>query len=194
GAESGRHGIICSRRCDMEVPDDRRPSAAPERSRGGRRIPADGAEQRGRAGRRVPRRGRRRTAGRGEAPARRLHDRPPRPHRLRAGAGRGTARRPPLHRADHRGGRRGRPSVERELAAARRVAPFCTAPIIAADAEADPPYTVSEYIEGPSLRTLVTERGALTGGELTRLAIGTATALAAIHEAGVVHRDFKPAN
>ncbi|TDC64945.1 serine/threonine protein kinase, partial [Actinomadura sp. GC306] len=98
-----------------------------------------------------------------------------------------------LH-ADFRTDARARTAFERELAAARRVAPFCTAPIFAADADADPPYIVSEYIEGPSLRELVAGRGVLAGTELTRLAIGTATALAAIHEAGVVHRDFKPAN
>src|SRR5690606_14165387 len=31
-------------------------------------------------------------------------------------------------------------------------------------------------------------------GDLQRLAVNTATALAAIHEAGIVHRDFKPGN
>ncbi|MFG2087081.1 peptidylprolyl isomerase [Spirillospora sp. NPDC048824] len=89
---------------------------------------------------------------------------------------------------------RARTGFERELAAARRVAAFCTAPVLAAEADGDTPYIVSEYIDGPTLRDLVSERGAFTAGELTRLAIGTATALAAIHEADVVHRDFKPAN
>ncbi|MEU8799280.1 peptidylprolyl isomerase [Spirillospora sp. NPDC048819] len=89
---------------------------------------------------------------------------------------------------------RARTGFERELAAARRVAPFCTAPVLAAEADGDTPYIVSEYIDGPSLRDLVSERGVFTAADLTRLAIGTATALAAIHDAGVVHRDFKPAN
>ncbi|GAA3184548.1 serine/threonine-protein kinase [Nonomuraea roseoviolacea] len=83
---------------------------------------------------------------------------------------------------------------ERELAALQRVAPFCTARVLAADPGADPPYVVSEYVEGPSVLQAVRERGVLKGADLDRLAIATATALGAIHAAGVVHRDFKPAN
>ena len=81
-----------------------------------------------------------------------------------------------------------------ELASAKRVAPFCTAQILDADVEGDTPYLVSEFIEGPSLREVVDSRGPSSGGDLQRLAIGTVTALAAIHEAGIVHRDFKPTN
>ena len=36
--------------------------------------------------------------------------------------------------------------------------------------------------------------GPLPEGDLQRLAVGTATALTAIHGAGVMHRDFKSAN
>ncbi|WP_460341133.1 serine/threonine-protein kinase [Actinoallomurus acanthiterrae] len=82
----------------------------------------------------------------------------------------------------------------KELAAARKVDPFCTARILDADVEGDLPYIVSEFIDGPSLRQVVREDGPLRGSVLHRLAIGTATALVAIHQADVVHRDFKPAN
>ncbi|WP_396452997.1 serine/threonine-protein kinase, partial [Actinomadura sp.] len=89
---------------------------------------------------------------------------------------------------------RARTAFERELAAARRVAPFCTARILAATADGDLPHIITEYVDGPSLKDMIAERGAASPDEQVRLAIGTATALAAIHEAGVVHRDFKPAN
>ncbi|SDQ84974.1 WD40 repeat domain-containing serine/threonine protein kinase [Thermostaphylospora chromogena] len=82
----------------------------------------------------------------------------------------------------------------REVAVAERVAPFCTAQVLGRGIQNNRPYIVSEYIEGPSLQKVVTESGPRTGSSLHRLAIGTATALAAIHQAGIVHRDFKPAN
>ncbi|TDB94697.1 serine/threonine protein kinase, partial [Actinomadura sp. 7K534] len=82
----------------------------------------------------------------------------------------------------------------REVAAAERVAPFCTARVITADLHGETPYVVSEYVDGPSLHDRVRDGGPLTGTSLDRLAIVTATALAAVHEAGIVHRDFKPGN
>ncbi|MEV0378713.1 serine/threonine-protein kinase [Nonomuraea sp. NPDC050643] len=77
----------------------------------------------------------------------------------------------------------------KEIAAARRVEPFCIAQVLDASLGARP-YIVTEYVEGPSLQ----QAGRHGGADLQRLAVATATALAAIHEAGVVHRDFKPAN
>jgi predicted Ser/Thr protein kinase len=82
----------------------------------------------------------------------------------------------------------------RELEAVKRVARFCTAQVLDADVEGDRPYIVSEYVPGPSLAQLVSSDSPRSGADLERLAIGTVTALVAIHQAGIVHRDFKPQN
>ncbi|GII56440.1 hypothetical protein Pth03_48290 [Planotetraspora thailandica] len=82
----------------------------------------------------------------------------------------------------------------REVAVARRVARFCTAPVLHVDLAGEHPYIVSEYVLGSSLSDLVQREGPRRGAGLDRLAITTATALAAIHRVGIVHRDFKPAN
>ncbi|MFA1543308.1 serine/threonine protein kinase [Actinomadura monticuli] len=82
----------------------------------------------------------------------------------------------------------------RELEVAKRVARFCTAQVLDADVAGDQPYIVSEYVPGLSLHHVVRTEGPRTGGALERLAISTLTALTAIHQAGIVHRDFKPHN
>jgi serine/threonine protein kinase len=84
--------------------------------------------------------------------------------------------------------------LARELDAVHQVQPFVTAGVIEASAEGDRRYIVSEFVDGPSLQDRVRDRGPLPERDLQRLAVGTATALTAIHGAGVVHRDFKPAN
>jgi eukaryotic-like serine/threonine-protein kinase len=84
--------------------------------------------------------------------------------------------------------------LARELDAIHHVQPFVTASVIEASTDGERRYIVSEFIDGPSLQERVDTRGPLPEGELQRLAVGTATALTAIHGAGVVHRDFKPAN
>ncbi|MEU7740663.1 protein kinase [Nonomuraea sp. NPDC049158] len=82
----------------------------------------------------------------------------------------------------------------REVALAKQVARFCTAQVVDAGMLGGQPYLISEFIDGPSLAEKVAKEGPVVGGALERLAIGTATALTAIHQAGIVHRDFKPGN
>ncbi|GAA3945798.1 serine/threonine-protein kinase [Actinoplanes auranticolor] len=81
-----------------------------------------------------------------------------------------------------------------EVNRARQVPPFCTAEVLDADPDHRTPYLVVEYVDGPSLAQVIAEHGPLTGGSLHSVAVGVATALAAIHGAGVIHRDLKPAN
>ncbi|WP_433467981.1 protein kinase domain-containing protein [Spirillospora sp. CA-128828] len=87
-----------------------------------------------------------------------------------------------------------RARFEAEVSAAQRVRPFCTAPVLDADPAADPPYLVTEFVNGPSLDAAVAKEGPLRGADLEAVAVGIATALTAIHDADVVHRDLKPAN
>jgi len=81
-----------------------------------------------------------------------------------------------------------------EVARAKTVPPFCTAEVIEADPDHEPPYLIAEYVDGPSLADIVKESGPLTGAALQSLGIGVATALTAIHGAGIIHRDLKPGN
>ena len=57
------------------------------------------------------------------------------------------------------------------------------------------PYIVMEYIEGPTLRDLLSEKGnKLPLDHALRIALEVAEALDYAHEQRVVHRDIKPAN
>ncbi|MGC5015241.1 serine/threonine-protein kinase [Streptosporangium sp. DT93] len=82
----------------------------------------------------------------------------------------------------------------READAAQRVRRFCTAAVIEAALDGDQLYVVTEYVTGPNLEEAVDSGGPLRGSSLDALAVGVATALTAIHGAGVVHRDLKPSN
>jgi eukaryotic-like serine/threonine-protein kinase len=81
-----------------------------------------------------------------------------------------------------------------EVNRAREVPPFSTAEVLGADPDHDPPYLVVEYVDGPSLATVVRDQGPLRGAALHSVAVGIATALTAIHGARVIHRDLKPQN
>jgi serine/threonine-protein kinase len=56
------------------------------------------------------------------------------------------------------------------------------------------PYIVMEYIEGHTLREVLTENKVLSPTEAARVTEGILNALAYSHRMGIVHRDIKPAN
>ncbi|WP_241841448.1 protein kinase, partial [Pseudofrankia sp. BMG5.36] len=83
---------------------------------------------------------------------------------------------------------------QREAEAAKRVARSFTAPVLDVATTGTRPYLVTEYIEGPTLTAAVRDRGPLPPADLEWLATAVASALRAIHAAGVIHRDLKPSN
>ncbi|MEU7525877.1 serine/threonine-protein kinase [Saccharothrix sp. NPDC042600] len=60
--------------------------------------------------------------------------------------------------------------------------------------EDDRPWLVMEYVPARSLAGLLAERGTLDHAEAARIGGLVASALAAAHAAGIIHRDVKPSN
>ncbi|MEU9190811.1 serine/threonine-protein kinase [Streptomyces sp. NPDC048484] len=87
-----------------------------------------------------------------------------------------------------------RERFRREVAAARRISGFWTAPVVDADPDAATPWVATAYLDAPDLGEHVRRGGPLPVTDLLGLAAGLAEALAAIHDAGLIHRDLKPAN
>jgi Protein kinase domain/Septum formation len=87
-----------------------------------------------------------------------------------------------------------RQRLEREFNAARHVGGVFIATVIAADTTGVVPWIASEYVPGPSLKQMVAERGPAPVAALAILAAGLAEGLAAIHDAGVAHRDLSSGN
>ena len=56
------------------------------------------------------------------------------------------------------------------------------------------PFLVLEYLEGPSLREVLQERGSLPPAEMLAMFAPLCDALAVAHDAGLVHRDVKASN
>jgi eukaryotic-like serine/threonine-protein kinase len=82
----------------------------------------------------------------------------------------------------------------REVEAARRIDSPRVARVLGAEPAGPRPWLATEYVDGPTLAAAVAAGGPLTGERLAGFAAGVAEALAAIHAAGVVHRDLKPGN
>ncbi|WP_339155890.1 serine/threonine-protein kinase [Actinomadura luteofluorescens] len=87
----------------------------------------------------------------------------------------------------------GRRRFEREITALRKVDAPNVAAFVDADLTASTPYLVTEYVQGRSLDAVMAD-GPLGTEDLGRLGLGLARALDAVHGAGLVHRDVKPAN
>lgn len=67
-------------------------------------------------------------------------------------------------------------------------------PVFAVDEHHGLPFIVMEYMPAGSLEQRIEDRGTLDTGEVVRVGMQIAQALAAAHKQGIVHRDVKPAN
>ncbi|MFJ2899908.1 serine/threonine-protein kinase [Streptomyces sp. NPDC087218] len=81
-----------------------------------------------------------------------------------------------------------------EVAAARAVGGFHTAPVVDADPDAPTPWLATAYVPGPTLAEFLRTQGPMDERALRALGAGLAEALEAIHRCGLVHRDLKPGN
>jgi eukaryotic-like serine/threonine-protein kinase len=79
-----------------------------------------------------------------------------------------------------------------EARVARNIPPFCVARILDAAVEGSQPYLITEFVPGPSLAEVVATEGALPTAQVWAVAVGCATGIASIHQAGLVHGQFRP--
>ncbi|WP_431871487.1 protein kinase domain-containing protein [Nocardiopsis eucommiae] len=96
--------------------------------------------------------------------------------------------------ADFAGRPRFREAFAREVEMLGRADGISTARLHAADTEATVPWLAFDYVAGRDLRRHVRAFGPLEGDMLRTFALGTAEGLAALHAAGIAHRDIKPGN
>jgi len=87
-----------------------------------------------------------------------------------------------------------RQRLSREVATLRRIRHPQVAEVLDADVDGDPPYLVTRFVPGLPLDAHVARYGPFTRPQVAQLGRSLAAALGAIHAAGVVHRDVKPAN
>ncbi|GHH07346.1 serine/threonine-protein kinase [Streptomyces lanatus] len=87
-----------------------------------------------------------------------------------------------------------RDRFRREVAAATAAGGTHSPPVLDADPDAPAPWMATEFLASLTLRDAVERYGPLPEASVRRLAAGLAEALTAIHRAGIVHLDVKPAN
>ncbi|MEV4086127.1 serine/threonine protein kinase, partial [Nonomuraea fuscirosea] len=66
------------------------------------------------------------------------------------------------------------------------------AEVVAVGSDGGVPYVVSQFVSGPDLREAVALHGPYCGDELVALAAALASALRALHEAGLTHSGLNP--
>lgn len=111
-------------------------------------------------------------------------------YRVRDGAGNDAALKLVDARHDEVAARR----LEREVHALQSLRHPAVPRILDAELEGDETFVVFEYIPGVSLWQHVQDHGPIVGEALADFADRTASALEAVHAAGVVHRDVTPSN
>jgi len=84
--------------------------------------------------------------------------------------------------------------LAREVAALQALRHPAVPRVLDAELDDASPFVVSEFVEGPSLASYVARRGAIGPDAVATMAQTLGSALAAVHAAGVVHRDVTPSN
>ncbi|MFF5831412.1 bifunctional serine/threonine-protein kinase/ABC transporter substrate-binding protein [Streptomyces bacillaris] len=87
-----------------------------------------------------------------------------------------------------------RTRFRREAEAARRVDSPWAVRVTGADNESETPWLATEFVPGPTLPEVVARYGPLPARSVKVLGRLLARALAAVHAAGLAHRDVKPGN